>query len=113
MNTREVPYNEPREQQWFPRNSQQPITRKFEQFIYPNGSIMIPLEETIEELHFNDKNLLYCTIQTLNRGKKYDKLNTLCKLYLKNNTEEDSQRKMVQFFQAFSLFHSHPTKSRR
>ena len=50
----------------------------------------------IEELHFNNKELLFNTIQTLNREKNYDKLNDLCKLYLKNNIEEDSQREIVK-----------------
>ena len=65
-------------------------------FIKPY-SVMTPLQP-VEELHFNNKELLFNTIQTLNRGKKYNKLHQLCKLYLKNNTEDDRQRKRVQHF---------------
>jgi len=70
--------------------------KDFETFFKPFS--VISNQETIEELHFNNKELLFNTIQTLNRGKKYNKLHQLCKLYLKNNTEDDRQRKRVQHF---------------
>ena len=60
-------------------------------------SVMTQLQP-VEEIHFNNKELLFNTILTLNREKKYDKLNALCRLYLKNNTEDDRQRKRVQHF---------------
>ncbi len=53
-------------------------------------------QETIESLHFGNKELLFNTIQTLNRQEKSSKLNSLCELYLKNNTEDDSQRRLVK-----------------
>ena len=53
-------------------------------------------QETIESLHFGNKELLFSTIQTLNRQEKSSKLNSLCELYLKNNTEGDSQRRLVE-----------------
>jgi hypothetical protein len=70
--------------------------KDFDKFFKPFSAITN--QETIEELHFNNKELLFNTIQTLNREKKYDKLNALCRLYLKNNTEDDRQRKRVQHF---------------
>ena len=54
--------------------------------------------ETINSLHFRNKELLFNTIQTLSRQKIYRNLNSLCKLYLKNNTENDVQRRLVESF---------------
>ena len=53
-------------------------------------------EETIASLHFSNKELLFNTIQTLRRQGKSSKLNTLCELYLKNNTVDDRQRRLVE-----------------
>jgi hypothetical protein len=53
-------------------------------------------QETIESLHFGNKELLFSTIQTLSRQDRSSKLNSLCDLYLKNNTEDDSQRRLVK-----------------
>ena len=52
-------------------------------------------QETIESLHFGNKELLFSTIQTLRHQGKSSKLLSLCDLYLKNNTEDDSRRRLV------------------
>ena len=69
---------------------------------------VLTTQKSVDELHFNNKQLLYYTIQTCYRNKNYDKLNKLCTEYLKKNKEEDRQRRMVEFFNGFSNFNSNP-----
>ena len=57
------------------------IEKDFETFFKPFP--VISNQETIEELHFNNKELLFNTIQTLNYNKNDSKLNTLCKAIFK------------------------------
>ena len=53
-------------------------------------------QQSSEELHFNNKELLFNTILSLKREKNYNKLNNLCQLYLKKNTEDDPKRNIIK-----------------
>ena len=53
-------------------------------------------QQSLDELHFNNKELLFNTILSLKREKKYNKLNNLCQLYLKKNTEDDPKRNIIK-----------------